>query len=233
MLSRQFRFAIIVIVRNCDMLNSRNLAEIIAHLGRVAYCEGFIEGLTSAQWAALRYFSRANRFSRTVSAFADFHSTTRGTASQTVKSLVAKGFLSRRRSQRDGRSIQLDVTPRGQDALKKDPFETLVVAVERLPESTRLHVGKVLTEMLTDMARDRGKRPFGVCTDCVFLRCEGCSADETPTNLRCGSMEEALGTQDMGQICVNFHPAPRDGLSCEGRGEARAMDTPVEGVPIP
>ena len=71
----------------------RTIAELVVQLGRITHGHGYTEGLTPAQWSALRYLSRANRFSRTVSAFAEFHATTRGTASQTVKCLVAQGYL--------------------------------------------------------------------------------------------------------------------------------------------
>ena len=83
------------------VISVRTLAELAAHLGRIAYgegSEGSVEGLTPAQRTALRYFSKANRFSRTVSAFAEFHATTRGTASQTVKSCDTMKWRSRRAS---------------------------------------------------------------------------------------------------------------------------------------
>ena len=46
--------------------NARPLAELLAQVGRTAYCIGSGEDLRPGQWMALRYFSRANRFSRTV-----------------------------------------------------------------------------------------------------------------------------------------------------------------------
>jgi hypothetical protein len=63
-------------------MNSRAIAELVFHLGRIASGEGLVEGLTAAQWAVLRYFAQVNRFSRTLSAFAAFHGTTRGAASK-------------------------------------------------------------------------------------------------------------------------------------------------------
>ena len=104
--------------------NERDVAELIARIGRTAYGDGFIEGLTPAQWTALRYFSRANRFSRTVSAFAEFHATTRGTASQTVKGLVKNGFLTRRRSERDRRSVHFDLMEKSLVLLQRDHSRT-------------------------------------------------------------------------------------------------------------
>ena len=54
-------------------MSERATAELIVHLGRIAQGDGFVAGLTPAQWTALRYFASANRFSRTPSAFAEFH----------------------------------------------------------------------------------------------------------------------------------------------------------------
>ena len=79
-------------------VSSRTVAELVVQLGCLARGDGFVADLTLAQWTALRYFSRVNRFSRTVSAFAEFHGTTRGTASQTIKSLVQNDYLTRKRS---------------------------------------------------------------------------------------------------------------------------------------
>ena len=73
-------------------MDSRAIAEQVLQLGRMASAEALAEGLTPVQWAGLRYFARANRFSRTPSAFAAFHGTTRGTASQTIKNLEARAI---------------------------------------------------------------------------------------------------------------------------------------------
>jgi DNA-binding MarR family transcriptional regulator len=75
--------------------------------------EGYDGKLSPAQWVALRYFARANTFSRTPSAFAEFQATTRGTASQTIKTLEAGGYMVRQRSKEDGRSVSLRLTSKG------------------------------------------------------------------------------------------------------------------------
>ena len=111
-------------------IGGRATAELVLRLSRAALGEGFVEALTSAQWMALRFFARANRFSRTVSAFAEFHATTRGTASQTVKGLVDQGFLTRTTSDTDGRSARVDLTDKARAILARDPFEVVVEAAE-------------------------------------------------------------------------------------------------------
>ena len=154
-------------------INERVLAEVICLLGRHAYSGVGAAGLTAAQWSVLRYFSRANSFSRTVSGFADFHATTRGTASQTVKGLVKSGYLGRSRSPLDGRSTRLDLTERAQAALREDPLNDVVEAVGQLSPRERAEVASGLFRVLARLAERRGGKEFGSCTTCGHLkRCE-------------------------------------------------------------
>ena len=134
-------------------MDSRVIAELVIHLGRIASGEGLVEGLTPAQWTVLRYFARANRFSRAPSAFAAFHGTTRGTASQTIKSMETQGYLVRVRSETDGRSARLELTDKAGAILVNDPIETLVQAAEALPPGVRGHFSDVLQRMLSRWGR--------------------------------------------------------------------------------
>src|SRR4030088_661444 len=86
---------------------------------------------------ALRFFARANPFSRTPSAFAEFQATTRGTATQAIKALEAGGYVVRQPFKADGRSVSLRLTSKGKKALARDPFEVLVRAVDSLDTTER------------------------------------------------------------------------------------------------
>jgi DNA-binding MarR family transcriptional regulator len=68
-------------------MSARETAELLLLVGRLVQAEGYDGELSPAQWMALRYFARANPFSRTPSAFAAFQATTRGTASQAIRAL--------------------------------------------------------------------------------------------------------------------------------------------------
>ena len=61
---------------------TEQLAEMLVHIGRTARGEETGAGLTAAQWTGLRFFARANRASRTPSAFCQFsgHDTGHGLA---------------------------------------------------------------------------------------------------------------------------------------------------------
>jgi DNA-binding MarR family transcriptional regulator len=186
-------------------IGGRAAAELVLRLSRAALGEGFVEALTSAQWMALRYFSRANRFSRTVSAFAEFHATTRGTASQTVKGLIKQGYLARIPSDTDARSARVDLTDNAKAILARDPFETVVDAAEALPARLRGQLVKVLERMLRHIARQRSRPSFGICASCAHLR-SGDRRRSDPCRYQCGLLSQPLAAEEIEQICISFEP---------------------------
>ncbi|HHQ14265.1 MAG TPA: MarR family transcriptional regulator [Chromatiales bacterium] len=177
----------------------RELAELLMQLGRTAYAGAGGRGLTAAQWAALRYFSRANRFSRTVSGFAEFHATTRGTASQTVRSLTRRGFLSRRRSERDGRSVLFELTGSARQMLASDPLNDLVAAAAWLDDQRCAGLIRDLVQISDRLVQEcAGTRP-GVCARCGHLVGSG-------GTYRCGLMQEPLDDEELTELCQRFSP---------------------------
>jgi DNA-binding MarR family transcriptional regulator len=126
-------------------MSARETAELLVLVGRLVQAEGYDGELNPAQWMALRFFARANRFSRNPSAFAEFQATTRGTATQTIKALETGGYLVRRPSKSDGRSVSLRVTGKGKKALVRDPFEVLVRALIRSTRKSELRCAAAYT----------------------------------------------------------------------------------------
>ena len=175
------------------------LAEQIVHLARLAHGGGDT-GLTPAQWTALRYFSRANRFSRTPSAFSEFHATTRGTASQTVKSLIALGLLERRANEADGRSALIEVTAEGHARLARDPLADLSACIAALPGPMRSTLTQSLGALTTAMARTRSAPVFGPC--------DGCNHCDTtrPGPAYCRCTQSLLDGSEMNALCADFSP---------------------------
>ena len=201
MISHRYHFTMLE-----ERTSARALAELLSQLGRVAYSIGSGDDLTPAQWMALRYFSRANRFSRTSSAFADYHATTRGPASQTVQRLVGKGYLTRNPSSRDGRSARLDLTHKGRGALDHDPLEALVRSLRIIPNRTRVDITWRLERVRECLARERGERLFGVCPSCRYLEGEGSGVEGSSS---CRLFREPLQAEELEQLCVNFEPMRR------------------------
>ena len=200
-------------------IGGRAAAELVLRLSRAGLGEGFVEALTSAQWMALRYFSRANRFSRTVSAFAEFHATTRGTASQTVKGLIKQGYLARIPSDTDGRSARVDLTDKAKALLARDPYDVVVDAAETLPPRLRTQLVQVLERMLNHVARQRSRPSFGMCASCTHLRSDEYCRNHRSSYL-CGLMSAPLSPEETEQICISFEPgktSPVQRISAERR----------------
>lgn len=187
---------------NCDDYdNAQTVAEMIVRLGRSTH--DYAAGMSPAQWAVLRYLSHANRFSRTVSAFAEFHATTRGTVSQTVKSLVKQGLVVKTRSGKDGRSARLDLTETGRELLSEDPCLPLIAAVEELPSGIRRQTAQGLRRILGRLEVREGVRAFGACTDCAHL--ENIGASDCNTNeFACALKGEVLDFEEISRICVDY-----------------------------
>mgnify|MGYP001187732478 CR=1 FL=1 len=175
-------------------------AEMLVHLSRLVHGSASDASLTPAQWTALRYFASANRFSRTPSAFSEFHATTRGTASQTVKSLIALGLLMRQAHDSDGRSTLIEVTEAGKAKLADDPLGDLIHCIRDLPEAQRQAFTRTLADLGTALARRREAPMFGKCGDCGH--CD--SAQSGPAYCRC--TQSMLTGDEMQTLCIDFAP---------------------------
>ena len=189
-------------------MSARETAELLLLVGRLVQADGYDGELSPAQWMALRFFARANSFSRTPSAFAEFQATTRGTASQAIKALVAGGYLVRKRSQADGRSVTLRLTDKGHEVVARDPFEVLVRAVESLNAQEQTAMRDALHHVLTTIAASGAHQHFGVCQDCVYLAGEtyGDSASASRSALGCLLFGVPIELEDAGLLCVHFQP---------------------------
>ncbi|MGB6941578.1 MAG: MarR family transcriptional regulator [Bryobacteraceae bacterium] len=189
-------------------MSARETAELLLLVGRLVQADGYDGELSPAQWMALRFFARANSFSRTPSAFAEFQATTRGTASQAIKTLEAGGYLVRQRSQADGRSVTLRLTDKGHEVVARDPFEVLVRAVESLNTQERAAMHDAMHHVLTTIAASRAHQHFGVCQDCAYLGGET-YCDSTRANrsaLGCLLFGVPIEPDDAGLLCVHFQP---------------------------
>lgn len=176
-------------------------AEVIVHLARLAQAGPSPQALTPAQWMALRYFARAKAPSRTPSAFSEFHATTRGTASQTVKSLVSLGFLERRSNEADGRSVRFEVTGAGLRALQDDPLNGLARVLGDLPPASRDALLSSLRRVTADLAAARAAPVFGTCGDCTHFQCSGDGGF-------CRCTEMRLLNDEIASLCIDHRPRP-------------------------
>ena len=183
------------------MLSSTALeaAYLIGRLDRLARSGINVAGLNPAQWDALRYLSRANRFSRTPAALADYAGSTRGTISQTLIALEQKGFASRQASRRDGRSVELALTRRGEAVLKDDPLKRLADDVAAATGGDASELLMTLQAILSAMIARNDGRAFGVCRTCRHFLSNTRPGSASPHH--CGLLDEPLSDADSNAIC--------------------------------
>jgi DNA-binding MarR family transcriptional regulator len=185
------------LVMSEDVSDIEEIAELLVYLGRAARGTGARSYLTAAQWTAMRFFARANHVSRTPSAFASFHATTRGTASQVIKTLMQKGYLIRHEAVDDRRSVRLDLTDSGQTIMQDDPLRDLTQAIDQLEGNLRTALRQALPALAGELAKIRDTVAFGTCGDCRHF-----STSDAAHYCACVGAELALA--DLGRLCVNF-----------------------------
>lgn len=184
-------------------ISAQYSAELITFLSRLARWTEEEVGLNSAQLAALRYFACATKTSCTVTAFADYHVTTRGTASQTIKGLVAKGLLRRERSTTDRRVTQISLTPAGRAQYEKDPLQKLASAIASLPEQEGADLVTTLECLTQELTEDRQKRQLGLCARCHHLR-QGIGLGNEEVTHYCRLIRQPLSKADLNALCMDY-----------------------------
>ncbi|RDC67741.1 MarR family transcriptional regulator [Rhodovulum sp. 12E13] len=177
------------------------IAELLVHLGRAVQSEDTRSELTAAQWTCLRFFARANDSTRTPSAFASFQATTRGTASQIIKSLERRGLVSRTRSERDRRSVRFDLTEKGRAMLDNDPLRVLVGLIDGLDHAESARFLTTLSGLASALAEKRDVPSFGTCRDCSHFGTTGDAA-------YCACMAAELATDETTKLCASYAPMP-------------------------
>ncbi len=172
--------------------------ERLARLMRAGEHEG---GLNPAQWEALRYLSRANRFSNSPIALTRFLGSTKGTISQTIKALERKGFIAKSPRQDEGRSICLSLTSKGADALKHDPLAEFSKTLDDLSGKSRRRLTKGLADLLETDLKRREQPSFGTCSSCRHFREKGRETDDLGPH-SCMLFDVGLSSAETQLICV-------------------------------
>lgn len=187
------------------MFTEKELVDLLIQTARILELRRKHHALRASEWAALRLLARANEFSRTPSALANFLGTTRATASHMVKALETKGYLTRDRSTKDGRSTVLCLTPKGEKTLAHDPIDVMTKAVAILDPAEQLAARNAFRQMLTVLAETQKNQHADVCRDCIFLKSSikiDSAADET--EYKCSLFRTAIERSDLDLLCTSF-----------------------------
>ncbi len=172
--------------------------ERLTRLIRAAEHEG---DLNPAQWEALRYLGRANRFSNSPGAMTQYLGATKGTVSQTVIALEKKGLIAKAPRPEEKRSVALSLTEPGEAMLQRDPWERLASQIGKLGPKTRKRFAKALRELLQAELSRGSFKSFGVCRSCRWFSEKGAEGDAQGPH-RCLLFEQPLTGAESRKICV-------------------------------
>jgi len=182
------------------------LLELVDALGRLVAghrrAGGLAEGLQPIHLRALAYLGRANRYSNTPGALAEWLGQTRGTVSQSLLLLEARGLVVRRPDSGDARVVRLALAARGRALLARlEGDADWAGAAAEIPEAERARAAGTLRALLAGLQRRRGHRTFGACGTCRHL------LRESGGTLRCGLTGDALRDLETLKLCRE-HAAP-------------------------
>lgn len=178
----------------------------LERLARVMRAREHEGGLNPAQWEALRYLNRANRFSNSPGALTRYLGATKGTISQTLMALERKGFIAKAERPGEKRSVSLTLTQKGREALSHDPWTELSAAADDLGGKTRRRLHRGLSELLEGELKRGGLLSFGVCGTCRYFREKGLDREAQGPH-QCMFFEQPLNAAESHLICVAHEAA--------------------------
>jgi DNA-binding MarR family transcriptional regulator len=170
----------------------------LERMARLLRAAGHAGGLNPVQWEALRYLARANRYSNSPIALAKYLDSTKGTVSQTIKSLERKGLIGKGPRAGEKRSISLTLTENGESALAGDPLTAFSKSLDDLGGKTRRRLAKGIGDVLDSETRRRKLQDFGTCASCRYFREKGGDPHA------CMLYEEPLTEREASLICVEY-----------------------------
>ncbi|MFY0679566.1 MAG: MarR family transcriptional regulator [Thalassovita sp.] len=175
------------------MKQDLHIRELINRLARLDAATAWGGDLNPTQRAVLEYLGQANRFSRSPSHVAEYLGTTRGTVSQSFKSLVQKGYVSEHRSEFDKRAISFELTESGKEISNAN--NRFADALTNIADNEKDALLGSLQNVLIGMLRKNEGRPFGVCKTCTHHQA-------TPDGGFCQLLSEPLLPHETQQICL-------------------------------
>ncbi|GGI19500.1 MarR family winged helix-turn-helix transcriptional regulator [Bradyrhizobium guangdongense] len=187
------------------MILAREAIELLGQVARILWFEGTKHGMRDREWMALRFLSRANRFSRTPSALASYVGTTRGTASFIIGELERLGYLERKRSAKDKRSVMLSVTLQGKKFLARDPVNGLIEAIAVLEEDSKIRFRDTLRQVLDQADAAEQRHHTDVCKRCIFLREDRISSEnKTTVEFTCRLFRAPIAESEVDLLCTSY-----------------------------
>ena len=150
--------------------NIYNLVERLAELQKVGTRQAVASiGLQPVQLEVLNYLSSCNKYSDTPMAVTEYLGQTKGTVSQTIKSLQAKGMVEKIADNNDKRISHVVLTTLGHKVLKESiPTKLFVDACQVLSDQQQDNIATELTQLIAAIIQSSEMKTFGVCQSCRY-----------------------------------------------------------------
>ena len=157
---------------------------------------GSDESLQPVHLQALIYLSRANRYSNTPQALAEYLGLTKGTVSQTLLLLDRRGLIERFEDDIDRRVVRLRLSSAGERFLADaQPALAWQNATRNISPNRIRNATSALREALSTLQEDNEGRVFGECGSCSWCQ------KHSQRIYRCGRMGDRLSGPETRKIC--------------------------------
>lgn len=135
------------------MANADDILEHLDRLSRLTASFNRRNDLNATQMAALSYLATAKGAARKPSKVAEYLAATRGTVSQTLKSLKRKGLLVEQPSATDGRSVEYALSAKGRKLAGAE--NPLLPVLSAMPEPERAALTQALDALISRLVEAR------------------------------------------------------------------------------
>lgn len=187
-------------------LSTDDMIIVLERLSRLVRAQEHASGLNPAQWEALRYLSRCNRFSNSPAALTRYLCATKGTISQTLIALERKGLVIKSPRPGEARSVVLALTGDGEVKLRDDPWKQVSTIIEASGSKTRKKLATGSRKLINQIIKSRGLPSFGTCGTCRYFR-EGGAPDDVKGKHWCLLFEQPVTKTEAGKICASHDTA--------------------------
>lgn len=187
-------------------LSSDDMVIVLERLGRLVRAQEHASDLNPAQWEALRYLARCNRFSNSPAALTRYLSATKGTISQTLIALERKGLVNKSPRPGQARSVVLALTADGEKKLRDDPWQQVSAMLETGGAKTRRRLANGSQKLVSKIIKTRGLPSFGSCDTCRYFR-EGGAPDDVKGKHWCLLFEQPVTKTEAKMICASHDTA--------------------------
>ncbi len=186
------------------------LLELIERLGGVLRAVqrecAAAHGLQPVHLEILDYLYRCNRFSDTPVAIAAYLGITKGSVSQSIRQIEARGLVRKLPDAQDRRKVHVRLTREGRVVLRRCAGAGGRGADDAGLDSASVRgVTATLMRLLIHLQDAHGRRMFGQCRNCRHLTGERGA-------YRCGLTGVTLDADDTRRICYEYEARPAEAV---------------------